>query len=105
VGAAGIDGDEGSESFAAFEARSLAAGFDAAVERRWDPGQEVEPHSHPFAASARVVQGEMWLTVDGRTRHLCPGDRFELDADVSHSERYGSQGAVYWVARRHRSGG
>lgn len=92
------------ESFSEFEARSLAAGFDAAVERRWSPGQVVEQHSHPFAASARVMEGEMWLTVDGQTRHLRTGDRFELDADVPHSERYGPEGAVYWVARRNRTG-
>ena len=42
----------------------------------------------------------MWLTVAGQTRHLHPGDRFELDAHVPHDERYGPEGATYWVARR-----
>lgn len=97
-------GDDAAQTFAEFEAAARAAGFDAVVERRWDPGQVVDPHTHPFAASARVVQGELWLTVDGRTRHLRPGDRFELDADVPHAERYGPQGATYWVARRNRPG-
>lgn len=35
--------------------------------------------------------------------HLLPGATFRLDADVPHAERYGSEGATYWVARRNRS--
>jgi hypothetical protein len=42
----------------------------------------------------------MWLTVAGGTQHLKPGDRFALAAGVPHEERYGPQGATYWVARR-----
>ncbi len=44
----------------------------------------------------------MWLTVDDQTQHLLPGDRFELEHGTPHSERYGSEGATYWVARRNR---
>jgi hypothetical protein len=43
----------------------------------------------------------MWLTHDGTTQHLRPGDRFELDEGVPHAERYGAAGATYWAARRH----
>jgi quercetin dioxygenase-like cupin family protein len=42
----------------------------------------------------------MWLTVNGRTQHLFPGDTFEIPAHQPHSERYGAKGAVYWVGRR-----
>ncbi|WP_259292645.1 hypothetical protein [Xylophilus ampelinus] len=34
-------------------------------------------------------------------RHLQPGDRFALDRDEPHAERYGSTGATYWAARLH----
>ena len=87
-------------TFAEFEAAALARGFDAVLVREWAPGTVVEPHTHAFAADALVVQGEMWLTVDGTTRHLKTGDRFTLDREIAHSERYGSEGATYWVARR-----
>ncbi len=87
-------------SFAQFEANAKAQGFDEALERRWEPLTVLDTHSHPFAAQATVVQGEMWLTVNGETQHLLPGDGFELDRDVPHSERYGKEGATYWVARR-----
>jgi len=42
----------------------------------------------------------MWLTVGNDTRDLRPGDEFRLERDVPHAERYGSEGATYWVARR-----
>jgi SAM-dependent methyltransferase len=55
---------------------------------------------HPFAVKALVVRGEMWLSVGADTRHLRAGDAFELDREVPHAERYGPDGAAYWVARR-----
>ena len=55
-----------------------------------------------FSVQALVVQGEMWLTVGERVQHLKTGDRFELNAEVPHAERYGAEGATYWVARRNK---
>jgi quercetin dioxygenase-like cupin family protein len=86
--------------FAEFEATARAQGFDEVVERRWAPNTVLETHTHPFAVKARVVEGEMWLTVAGQTRHLVAGDEFVVDRDAPHAERYGADGAVYWVARR-----
>ena len=83
-----------------FAAEARVRGYDEVLERLWEPGQVVPEHTHPFAVEAVVVQGEMWLTVGGTTRHLRPGDRFKLNRDEPHAERYGSDGAVYWVARR-----
>ena len=88
--------------FKSYEAEALAAGFDAVLERRWEPLAVLDEHSHPFDAKAIVVEGEMWLTEAGATRHLRPGDGFEIAAGVPHAERYGPVGAVYWVARRQR---
>jgi quercetin dioxygenase-like cupin family protein len=87
-------------SFAEFESEARAQGFDQVLERRWAPGTVVDTHSHPFALQALVVEGEFWLTCDGQTRHLRPGDRFALERERPHAERYGEQGAVFWVARR-----
>ncbi|HEX6736238.1 MAG TPA: AraC family ligand binding domain-containing protein [Azonexus sp.] len=84
----------------AFTAQALAEGFDEVLERQWPPLAVAGEHTHPFAVKAIVVQGEMWLAVDGRTQHLQAGDRFTLARDIPHSERYGSAGATYWVARR-----
>ena len=87
-------------NFVDFERSARQRGFDEVLERRWAPDTELGTHVHPFDASALVVQGEMWLTVHGATRHLLPGDTFELDRGTPHTESYGAQGATYWVARR-----
>ncbi|RYF57075.1 MAG: cupin domain-containing protein [Comamonadaceae bacterium] len=83
-----------------FRAQALAEGFDEVLERVWAPGLEIETHSHPFDAEAIVTQGEMWLSCAGKTQHLEPGDTFVLACGTPHAERYGSEGATYWVARR-----
>jgi quercetin dioxygenase-like cupin family protein len=88
-------------TFQEFESELRALGFDTVLERKWAPSEIAAAHSHPFQARALVVQGEMWLTIDGVTRHLKAGDRFELHPGQLHSERYGPEGAVYWVGRRH----
>ena len=87
-------------TYAQFEASARAQGFDEVLERIWGPNLELQTHSHSFAVSALVTQGDLWLSCGGTTRHLQAGDRFELDPDEAHSERYGPQGAVFWVARR-----
>jgi len=87
-------------SFESFRVRSLKAGADEVLERRWAPGQIVETHTHAFDAEALVTEGEMWLTYGGETRHLRAGDTFHIPNGTPHSEKYGPQGATYWVARR-----
>jgi len=87
-------------TFKEFEAEALAEGFDEVLERSWPANAQVDSHTHPFTVKARLVSGEMWLTVDGGTRHLRAGDDFAVDRNVPHVERYGSEGATYWVARR-----
>jgi quercetin dioxygenase-like cupin family protein len=86
--------------FKDFEKDFRAAGYDEVVAVTWPPHTVLEPHRHPFAAKALVVQGEMWLTIGTHSRHLRRGFEFQLAADELHSERYGAEGATYWVARR-----
>lgn len=87
--------------FDAFRQQALSTGYDEVLERQWPADAILDEHTHPFALKARVVQGEMWLIIDGYTRHLRPGDEFSLDCAMPHAERYGPLGATYWVARRH----
>jgi hypothetical protein len=87
-------------TFDEYAASMRSQGYDEVVARDWTPGENVETHRHAFAAKALVVSGEMWLTQQGVTRHLLPGDGFELGAGEPHAERYGERGATYWVGRR-----
>jgi quercetin dioxygenase-like cupin family protein len=89
-------------SFETFAAEQRTIGCDEVIERSWKPDTVVETHTHPFSVRALVVQGEMWLTVGARVQHLRAGERFELDREVPHAERYGAEGATYWVARTTR---
>lgn len=88
------------QSFREFEADLRAQGYDEVLEREWAPLTVLATHVHPFAAKARVVRGEMWLTVGNTTQHLQAGDGFELEPGTPHSERYGGDGTTYWVGRR-----
>lgn len=90
-------------NFDEFKTTWLARGFDEVIERSWAPGTVLATHTHPFAVEAVLTQGEMWLTCGSDTRHLRAGDRFSLDADVPHDERYGDSGATYWVARKNKT--
>lgn len=88
------------ESFTAWRDTALAEAFDEVLVRDWPADTVLDEHTHPFALKAQVTRGEMWLTVAGGTRRLLAGDTFALEANVPHAERYGDQGASYWVARR-----
>jgi hypothetical protein len=90
-------------SFQAFETDMRAKGYPDVAVRDYPTATEAPDHTHEFAVKALVVRGEMWLTVGGDTRHLLVGDTFELDHEVVHAERYGSEGATYWAARRHKA--
>jgi quercetin dioxygenase-like cupin family protein len=91
-------------SFEQFATTARERGFEEVAERRWEAGVQLATHTHPFAVEALVVHGEMWLECAGQTRHLHPGDRFELSHGQPHAERYGPEGATYWAARRHATG-
>lgn len=88
-------------SFETFQADMLSQGFDEVIKREWAPLQTVGEHTHPFAVKAQLVQGELWLKVGDTVQHIRPGGGFELDPNVVHSERYGAEGAIFWVGRRH----
>jgi hypothetical protein len=87
-------------TFDEYAANWRTQGYDEVLVRSWPPREIAQTHSHPFAAKALLVSGEMWLTQRGETRHLIAGEGFELDAEEPHAERYGEQGAIYWVGRR-----
>ena len=89
-------------SLEAFRADAMAAGFDEVLEREWAPDTVIDTHTHSFDVEAVVVHGEMWLSCEGRTMHLRLGEHFTLAREVPHAERYGAEGAAYWVARRNR---
>ena len=49
---------------------------------------------------ALVARGEYWLTLNGQTVHYKVGDVFKVARGVTHSEKYGAEGATFWAARK-----
>lgn len=88
------------ETFQSFRQRALDAGFDEVLERQWPANTVIDAHTHAFDVDAVVMQGDLWLGCAGDTRHLKAGDTFTLARNTEHTERYGPEGATYWVARR-----
>jgi quercetin dioxygenase-like cupin family protein len=76
-------------------------GFTEVLTRTWGPNQFVDTHTHDFEVRALVLEGEFVLGCDGQDKLLRPGDVFTLAPRRPHTERYGPQGAVYLVGRKH----
>ena len=85
--------------FEDFRDQKLEQGYQEVLERRWKPNTENEMHLHEFTADAIVIEGEFWLTVEGKTQHLQSGDSIQVPALVKHKEKYGPEGCIFWVAR------
>lgn len=85
--------------FEDFKDEKLEQGYKEVLERRWEPNIENEMHHHEFTADGIVIQGEFWLTAEGKTQHLHQGDSFLVPAQVKHQEKFGAEGCILWVAR------
>ena len=82
-----------------FKQEKLQQGYREVLERHWEPNTANEFHHHDYTADAIVIEGEFWLTVEGKTQHLSPGDSFHVPVGIRHKAKYGSEGCVFWVAR------
>lgn len=86
-------------TFEEFSAAARSKGYNEVLVREWQSGHTTPEHDHLFDVSALVVRGEFWLTVNGEVKHLKSGDPFEVPRGTRHVERYGPEGATFWVAR------
>jgi quercetin dioxygenase-like cupin family protein len=87
------------ETFEQFNAITMAEGFDEVLTREWEANHETAVHEHPFEAFGRIVRGEFWLTIDGKSTLLKQGDTFRVARHKPHQEKYGPDGASLWIAR------
>ena len=87
------------ETYEQFKAAAMAEGYDEALTREWEANHETPLHEHPFEAFGRIVKGEFWLTIGGKTNHLHQGDTFRVTRHVPHQEKYGPDGTSLWIAR------
>jgi quercetin dioxygenase-like cupin family protein len=62
---------------------------------------QLDSHTHPFDLRVQVARGSVVLTVGEASRSYQAGEGFRLARNIPHAERYGPEGATFWVARAH----
>lgn len=75
-------------------------GYDAPVERVYEPNLSGTMHTHEFSACLLVTSGKLLLALENGTVSLLPGDTCEVVAGVSHDERTDSEGASVLLAKK-----
>ena len=84
-----------------FTAQAMDEGFDEIITREWAPDLQLYSHTHPFDLRVQVARGSVALTVGEASRSYQAGEGFRLARNTPHAERYGPEGATFWVARAH----
>ena len=59
-----------------------------------------DDHTHPFTASALILDGEITVVTASGTTICRRGDTFTLDSGVIHHEQYGPNGCRFLLGRR-----
>ena len=83
-----------------FTAMLAAESFDEAVTVEREAGGSLESHVHPFEAKALILEGELRIRTGDGEQVYRAGDVFHLQANIPHSERYGTSGVRYLVGRK-----
>lgn len=51
----------------------------------FEPHASVAKHSHPHEQLGLVIEGELWLQIDGVEHRLSPGHAFQIPGGVPHA--------------------
>ena len=62
------------------------------------PNQAKATHSHPYDADVLVMPGNIKIVTDCQEYNLRPGDEFQLDSGIMHTEETGGKGVVILAA-------
>ena len=60
--------------------------------------QAKESHSHPHDADVIVITGNIKIVTTTQEYNLGPGDEFQLDSGIMHTEETGGNGVVILAA-------
>ncbi|MFB3921417.1 MAG: cupin domain-containing protein [Terriglobia bacterium] len=64
------------------------------------PGVFYPDHTHPNETAHVILEGEMTVTSQGKTRTYKPGERFDVPAQTVHSARMGPKGCRYLIGEK-----
>lgn len=75
-------------------------GFSPIYLHRDEPHVLYANHTHAKSTTYIILEGEMILTVEGETRVVKTGDRFDVPAGAAHSVRMGPKGCKYLIGEK-----
>lgn len=82
------------------EAQLRDDGYTGVVLWRNSPGEMYPNHIHAGATVHIVIEGKIFVTINGREREYKEGDRFIIPAGVSHAARMGESGCLYIMGEK-----
>lgn len=68
----------------------------------WEDGPDssYSDHTHPLETAHVILEGEMTLTMDGRSTTYHAGDRCDVPAGALHAARMGPAGCRYLIGEK-----
>lgn len=82
------------------EKQLLNEGFSGIFVHRDRPGAFYPDHTHSGITAHIVLEGQITVTSEGKTRTYVPGDRFDVPAGSVHSAKAGSGGCRYMIGEK-----
>ena len=64
------------------------------------PGAYYPEHTHPTVTARVVLEGEVTVTSEGKTRTFRAGERFDVPAETIHSAKMGPNGCRYIIGEK-----
>ncbi len=86
-----------------WEKKLRAEGFGRFFTWRDGPNASYPDHTHPVRTAHVILDGEMIVTSEGRTRTVNAGERLDVPANTIHSARMGPAGCLYLVGEEENS--
>ncbi len=84
----------------AYEEQLREEGFDDVYIWQDGPNKEYPDHTHPTITAHIILEGDMDVTMAGKTEHYKPGDRFDVPAHTIHAAKMGAQGCKYLIGEK-----
>ncbi len=68
----------------------------------WQDGADTwyPDHTHPTATAHIIVEGDMTVSMDGKSRKYGAGERCDVPGGTAHSAKMGSKGCRYVVGEK-----
>lgn len=82
------------------EKQLLEEGFTHTYVWQDRPGAFYPDHTHPAETAHVILDGEMTLTVNGKTQTFRAGERRDVPAGAVHSARMGPRGCRYLIGEK-----